>query len=117
MKRLLIISALALTSCAPLLSSIQGDSAALTRDKASVLFSAGTLDAEDVAVYINGSEVTATGDGAQCKVISTGIGCALGTVPAGRSFRLIITGNVTSGSATFYRPMSNRPVLTTLKGE
>lgn len=115
MKRLLIVAALALSSCAPLLGTLQGDDASLTRSSGSVLFDAGTTNAEDVAVYLKGDAITVSGSGAVCSAVSTGIGCTLGTVPAGKKFRLIVAGTLTSGSATFYRPGSTRPILTTLK--
>lgn len=115
MKRLLILSVLALSSCAPLLSAVQGDDATLTRDTGSVVFTAGKTNAEDVAVYLSGPGLTVSGEGVACKVVSSGIGCALGTVPAGKRFRLIVNASPKSGNASFYRPGSARPVLTPLQ--
>jgi hypothetical protein len=120
MKRLLIVAALALSSCmtlsscAPLLSALQGDDATLIRAGGVVTFTAGSTLAQDVGVYLTGAALNVSTPG--CHVVGNGVGCKLGDVPPNHPVTLSISGTVT-GSATYYRPGSDRPFITTLKGE
>ena len=112
MKRILLL-ALALSSCAPILSTLQSDDATLTRGGGVIVFSAGKTDAQDVAVYLAGTGLNIPG--ADCAPVGNGVGCKLGTVKAYAPITLTPTGTVLSGSATYYRPGNNRPYIAPLK--
>ncbi|ULH15546.1 hypothetical protein MF271_16800 [Deinococcus sp. KNUC1210] len=113
-KLLLILPLLALASCAPLLSTVQGTAATLSTDGTSVLFSnPGPQAAEDVSVVLYGP-VTVTG--VTCIPFSRSWICPINDVPVGKAFRLQFTGNLNNASASFYTASSgNRPLYVQLK--
>ncbi len=111
----LSLSLLVLTACAPIVTVLFGDSKqgslelAIGGDSTKITFAAGQQDAEEVALYIGGSNLTV--DDANCEVVENGIGCSLGTVAAETSYEVTVRGSKLSANVTYYRPGSAEPLL------
>jgi sirohydrochlorin ferrochelatase len=106
---------LLLTACAPVVSVLFGDSEQgslgleIGRESTKVTFAAGNQDAEEVALYIGGSNLSVDDD--KCEVVENGIGCTLGTVAAETSYEITVRGSKLSANVTYYRPGSSEPLL------
>jgi hypothetical protein len=106
-KRLLILSFLAMTACAPILSAVQGDPATFARDNGGVLLGnksgPGPLVAPTVRLEGPGLVMSAP-----CVARAVNVyGCVLPDVPEGQAYRLTpIGGTITKGSVTYYRSNS-----------
>ena len=113
MKKLLIICALALTSCAPLLQTVQGEAGSLSRDGSSILLNnPGPGPMTEAVVRVEGTGLIL---GAPCTYRAPNVyGCIVGTVDSGSRYRItpildLATGKVgtiTRASANFYRGTS-----------
>jgi len=112
------VAALALVACAPAASTVVNavsgsDGATLTLartgETVAVEFAAGPRAAESAALFIGGSGLAVNDP--LCKPVSGGLGCNLGTVPAGRVYALVVRGRDVSANITFYRSGSARPYL------
>jgi hypothetical protein len=82
---------------------------ATNADGATIRFSAGEKDAEDVALYIGGENLQMADP--NCGPVDNGIGCELGTIAAGDSYEVMVQGARLTSSVTYYRPGSSQPVL------
>ena len=105
-RKLLIICALALTSCAPLLQTVQGEPGSLSRDGSAILLNnPGPGSMTEAVVRVEGPGLVL---GAPCELRAVNVyGCVLGEIPAGSKYRLTPTaGTVSRASANFYRGTS-----------
>jgi hypothetical protein len=104
-----------LAGCVPILNMISRDSdkgeLRLKTDAggATITFAAGEQNAEDVALYISGNDLSIEDD--KCAPEGTGMGCILGTIVAGESYEVRVRGSKLSTNVTYYRPGSARPFL------
>lgn len=138
MKRLLIVPALLLASCAPLLSAVsprlilsalpaalqyaQGEKAILTDTPVGLTLTNGdTIALEGASVTLDGVS-TVTGVGASCQPAGQhSIACSIGDIPGtvdGKAYSYVLryTGALHGASAAFYRAASgNRPIFIQLK--
>lgn len=98
MKRLLLLTALALCACAPGTSNPSTDptlaTLALKRAPQSVQFKAGTVDAQAVRLTLTGFNLRVNDSNCTAKPAENQIVCELGTVPAGRTYGLPSQGVV-----------------------
>ena len=132
MKKLLILPALLLASCAPLLSAItphlilsalpsalqyaQGEKALLTDSGTAVTLTNGDTAALDGASITLDGAVTATGG--DCRPAgSHSIACSIGAIPGtvdGKAYSFVVqyTGTLKGKSSAFYRMKSGaRPIF------
>ena len=117
---------LMLTACAPVANfsadainrAAHGDdSASLTLERVPegyvlLTFDPGIEDAESVTVYIGGDELAVDeGNAEGCRVVRSGIGCALGDVDRDAAYEIYISGRDVTGNVRYYRPESDIPKL------
>ena len=109
-KFFLLASVLLLSSCAPALQAVQGESASLTDAAGAVVFvNPGPETAEAPALLLSGALETA--DPNCVKRASGRYGCSLPDVVAGQQYRLVYAGKLDSASVTFYKASSGvRPI-------
>ena len=134
MKRLLIVPALLLASCAPLLSAVsprlilsalpvalqyaQGEKAILTDSGSAVTLTNGDVTAlEGASITLDGVD-SASGVGAECRPAGAhSIACSIGDIPStvdGKAYSFVLSykGKTNGKSAAFYRTKSgNRPIF------
>ena len=113
MKKMLIICALAFTSCAPLLQTIQGEAGSLSRDGTSILLNnPGPGPMAETVVRVEGTDLIL---GAPCVYRAPNVyGCIVGDVLEGSRYRITPildlktnkVGTITKASANFYRGTS-----------
>ena len=113
MKRILILSAVLLSSCAPLLQTVQGEAGSLSRDGSAILLNnPGPGPMTEAVVRVEGTDLIL---GAPCEYRAPNVyGCIVGTVDAGSKYRItpildLATnkiGTITRASANFYRGSS-----------
>ncbi len=129
MKKLLILSVLALTSCAPLVQLAQPkEKATLTRDGQRLLLTNPGPDAltgdpsrpgDGPALVADGTNLWPdTQASAWCKTDGrhTRLMCNLPVVPPGQRLRITFTGTVNDAGTMAYRPSQGaRPIVIWLK--
>ena len=106
-RKLLIICALALTGCAPLLQTVQGEAGSLSRDGSAILLNnPGPGPMAETVLRVEGPGLVL---GAPCVArANTGVwGCVIGDVPEGQKYRLTpVSGTISKAAANFYRGTS-----------
>lgn len=102
MKRLLILPALLLASCAPIISAAQGTASTLTASGTALTFSNGDpLPALKVVLAIDDASIS----DARCALPRDGITvCKLGDVAANNVASLTYTGKIVDANATWRTP-------------
>ena len=102
MKRaLLTLLIVSVASCGFFAAPVDPDGATLTTTEGAVRFSSGLSDALNVKL-----EVSAIGirvNDTKCKLTGGTVLCDLGTVPAGRTYRLPISGTAITARVAYKR--------------
>jgi threonine dehydrogenase-like Zn-dependent dehydrogenase len=77
---------------------------------ATVTFSAGEQEAQEVALYIGGEglKLESPTDGS-CKPVQDGLGCIIKSSTASGEFVVKLKGKQHSANVTYYRPGSDKP--------
>ncbi|CAM4435893.1 hypothetical protein [Deinococcus marmoris] len=110
MKKLLILPLLLLASCAPILQTVQQESASLADVGGAIIFAnPGPETAKAPELLLAGTIETT--DPNCVKRASGRLGCNLPDTVAGQQYRLIYTGKLSSASVSFYKASKgDRPI-------